>query len=153
MLGEQPENKKSSGQAAGPDFREMAAGVVGGELAAAQINAVLSGIAPLRGLSTRIGTTDEGALRTSVIYELGDQVTAKASYDLSSSGEAGEASAGAAQTGGLQSATNGRTEVSVDWRFGKIWLLRGSFGFGGQGQQTQQQPMSSGLDVLWQYKY
>ena len=49
----------------------------------------------------------------------------------------------------LHSASNpNRTEISIDWRFYRNWSLRGSFGFGGLNQQP-----SSGLDVLWQYRY
>src|SRR5205823_13472906 len=41
----------------------VAAGV-GGSLAAQQFNALLSGIAPLRGFSTRINTAQDGSLQT-----------------------------------------------------------------------------------------
>jgi outer membrane biogenesis lipoprotein LolB len=36
--------------------------------------------------------------------------------------------------------------VNIDWRFRRNWTLRGSFGIGAD------QP-SSGVDVLWQYRY
>ncbi len=124
---------------------DLAANVVGGEIASTQINAVLSQIAPLRGLSTRLGTSDSGRLRTTVMYELGDTVKAEASYEGLPSGSRLE---------GIQTDVNdpygtaNRTEINIDWRFYKNWSLRGSFGFGGVNQQP-----SSGLDVLWQYRY
>lgn len=124
---------------------DLAANVVGGEIASTQINAVLSQIAPLRGLSTRLGTSDSGRLRTTVMYELGDTVKAEASYEGLPSGSRLE---GVPTESTDTSGINNRTEINVDWRFYKNWSLRGSFGFGG----TNQQP-SSGLDVLWQYRY
>jgi hypothetical protein len=36
--------------------------------------------------------------------------------------------------------------VSVDWRFQKNWLVRGMVGVGGDMP-------SSGVDLLWQYRY
>lgn len=124
---------------------DLAANVVGGEIASTQINAVLSQIAPLRGLSTRLGTSDSGRLRTTVMYELNDTVKAEASYEGLPSGSRLE---GVPTEAGDTSGINNRTEINIDWRFYKNWSLRGSFGFGG----TNQQP-SSGLDVLWQYRY
>jgi translocation and assembly module TamB len=55
---------------------------------------------------------------------------------------------GCSRAGGAGGASRrtGRTEVSVDWRFEKNWMLRGMVGVGGD------QP-SSGLDLLWQYRY
>ena len=124
---------------------DLAANVVGGEIASTQINAVLSQIAPLRGLSTRLGTSDSGRLRTTVMYELGDTVKAEASYEgLPSSSRLENLQT---DTSDPYSSAN-RTEINIDWRFYKNWSLRGSFGFGGVNQQP-----SSGLDVLWQYRY
>ncbi|MDI1483151.1 translocation/assembly module TamB domain-containing protein [Polyangium sp. y55x31] len=148
LIGESPESKDTQSQAtaqASPRATDVAAGVVGGEIASAQINAILSQIAPLRGLSTRVGTTEAGRLRTTVIYELGDTVTAQASY---------EGSPASSRLEGIQSPTGttqgseNRTELNLDWRFKRNWALRGSFGFGGINQQP-----SSGLDLFWQYRY
>jgi len=127
------------------DAADLAANVVGGEIASSQINAVLSQIAPLRGLSTRVGTSDSGRLRTTVMYELGDTVKAQASYEGLPNGERLE---GVQTQADDPSSSANRTEINIDWRFYKNWLLRGSFGFGGVNQQP-----SSGLDVLWQYRY
>lgn len=124
---------------------DLAANVVGGEIASTQINAVLSQIAPLRGLSTRLGTSDSGRLRTTVMYELGDTVKAQASYEGLPNGSRLE---GVRTDANDSSSSANRTEISIDWRFYKNWSLRGSFGFGGVNQQP-----SSGLDVLWQYRY
>jgi translocation and assembly module TamB len=128
-----------------PGLSQKAAGAVGGELATAQVNALLSQIAPIEGLRTKIGTTDEGRLRTSVVYQVGDKVTAQASYE-------GGTNLGGGQ-GGSPEAQGVRTELSVEWRFRKNWMLRGTLGLTGQTQPGQQQQPSSGLDVLWQYRY
>jgi translocation and assembly module TamB len=141
---------KAEAKSAG--LSEKAAGTVGGELATAQVNALLSQIAPIEGLRTKIGTTDEGRLRTSVVYQVGDQVTAQASYE-------GGTGLGGGQSGqsGSAGAQGVRTELSVEWRFRKNWMVRGTLGFSGQtpqqGQQSLSQQPSSGLDVLWQYRY
>lgn len=148
LIGDTPEAHATSAQSTtttSPNAADVAAGVVGGEIASAQINAILSQIAPLRGLSTRVGTTESGRLRTSVIYELGDTITAQASYEGS---PAGDRLGGIPQAAGTDQSTVNRTEVNVDWRFYRNWSLRGSFGFGGSAQQP-----SSGLDLLWQYRY
>jgi len=133
----------SGGQTAGG----MAAGV-GGEIAAAQFNTILKGIAPLRGLSTKVGTTSEGTIRTTIVYELDDELTAGASYEGAPSSNT-ETSTGTATAapGGAASQRTGRTEISVDWRFLRNWTLRGTVGVGG----TQSE--SGILDLLWQYRY
>jgi len=160
LFNETPDTKGAEAVAAAnkaasesPGLSQKAAGAVGGELATAQVNALLSQIAPIEGLRTKIGTTDEGRLRTSVVYQVGDKVTAQASYEggtnLGGSGQSGQA--------GSPGAQGVRTELSVEWRFRKNWLLRGTLGFSGQtpqqGQQSLSQQPSSGLDVLWQYRY
>ena len=130
--------------------RPAAGGVavgVGGELAAAQFNAILGGITPLRGLSTRFGTTSEGALRTSLVYELDDDLTALASYEGASSGTTATTAASGTTPGGAANQRTSRTELSVDWRFHKNWSLRGTIGMGGV------QTGSGILDLLWQYRY
>jgi translocation and assembly module TamB len=124
---------------------DVAANVVGGEIASTQINAVLSQIAPLRGLSTRLGTSDSGQLRTTVMYELSDTVKAQASYEGLPNGSRLD---GTTTTASDAAGSTNRTEINIDWRFYNNWLLRGSFGFGGVNQQP-----SSGLDMLWQYRY
>ncbi len=128
-----------NGLGAGPG-----AGIVG-NVASGQVNSLLRGIAPLHGLSTGISSTQDGALRSSVSYQLGDTVTASASYQ----GESASAPAvqGAA-TGVCISDKPGAacTEVSVEWHFRPNWSVRGSVG--GVSDQT-----NSELNLLWQRRY
>ncbi|WP_437662717.1 translocation/assembly module TamB domain-containing protein [Sorangium sp. So ce1182] len=138
-------------QAAGAEMsaRQAAGNVaasVGSELAAAQFNALLSGIAPLRGLSTRFGTTSEGSLRTSLIYRLNDDLTAQATFQEGAAPSA-TTSAGGATPGGTANERGTRTEVTVDWRFDEHWTLRGTVGV------DERQTTSGVLDLLWQYRY
>ncbi len=119
---------------------------VGGELAAAQFNALLSGIAPLRGLSARFGTTSDGTLRTSLIYRLNDDLTAKATFQEGAL-QGSSTSAGGPEPGGTASEPGTRTEVTVDWRFDEHWTLRGTVGV------DARQTTSGMLDLLWQYRY
>ncbi|WP_437594868.1 translocation/assembly module TamB domain-containing protein [Sorangium sp. So ce1000] len=119
---------------------------VGSELAAAQFNALLSGIAPLRGLTTRFGTTSEGTLRTSLVYRLNDDLTALATFQEGAQQSASARSSGAA-AGGTASERGTRTEVTIDWRFDEHWTLRGTVGV------DERQTTSGMLDLLWQYRY
>ncbi|KYG03214.1 hypothetical protein BE21_52835 [Sorangium cellulosum] len=118
---------------------------VGSELATAQFNALLSGIAPLRGLSTRFGTTADGALRTSLVYRLNDDLTAQATFQegavQGTTGESGPTPGGTASERGT------RTEVTIDWRFDEHWTLRGTVGV------DERQTTSGVLDLLWHYRY
>ncbi|WP_437892809.1 translocation/assembly module TamB domain-containing protein [Sorangium sp. So ce124] len=119
---------------------------VGSEIAAAQFNALLSGIAPLRGLTTRFGTTSEGTLRTSVVYRLSDNLTAQATFQEGAQQSASAASSGPTP-GGTASERGTRTEVTIDWRFNEHWTLRGTVGV------DERQTTSGMLDLLWQYRY
>jgi translocation and assembly module TamB len=112
-----------------------AVGEVGAGLASAQVNVLLQSITPLRHFETQLSTTDEGALKTTVGYELGEQVTASASY-------AAESSAG----------TQAQTEVSLEWRFRKNWVLRGSVATSA-GQNTAAALDLLSLDLLWKHRY
>jgi translocation and assembly module TamB len=134
----------TAGGARSPGSTGAAAG--GGGIAAAQLNALLGGIAPLRGLSTSFGTTSEGYTSTGVSYQISDTVTAQAAYERRSStaADATAASEGSAD-GGTGNGTLSRTRIGVDWRFYEDWLLRGSVGIGDQP--------TSGLDLMWQYRY
>ncbi|WP_437774172.1 translocation/assembly module TamB domain-containing protein [Sorangium sp. So ce1097] len=139
-------------QAAGAQTpaRQAAGGVaasVGSELAAAQFNALLSGIAPLRGLSTRFGTTSEGSLRTSLVYRLNDDVTALATFQEGAVQGSGTQTAGGPTPGGTASERGTRTEITIDWRIDKNWTLRGTVGV------DARQETSGVLDLLWQYRY
>ncbi|WP_437565235.1 translocation/assembly module TamB domain-containing protein [Sorangium sp. So ce542] len=118
---------------------------VGSELATAQFNALLSGIAPLRGLSTRFGTTADGTLRTSLVYRLNDDLTAQATFQEGA--VQGTTSEGGPTTGGTASERGTRTEVTIDWRFDEHWTLRGTVGV------DERQTTSGVLDLLWHYRY
>lgn len=122
---------------------DLTTGVTGG-VASAMSSELLSRIGP-RGFSTRIGTTEEGNLKTSVVYELDDSLTAQATFeDRSTAAEAG-ATATTESAAPAADATTRRTEVSIDWRFHKNWSVRGTVGVG--------KDASSGVDLLWQYRY
>ncbi|KYG01136.1 hypothetical protein BE20_53735, partial [Sorangium cellulosum] len=118
---------------------------VGSELATAQFNALLSGIAPLRGLSTRFGTTADGTLRTSLVYRLNDDLTAQATFQEGA--VRGTTSESGPTTGGTASERGTRTEVTIDWRFDEHWTLRGTVGV------DERQTTSGVLDLLWHYRY
>ena len=117
-----------------------------GSALADQLNGLIHGISALRRVSTGIVPTAEGALRTSVSYQVSDSVTASASYQQES----------APTTSTLQGAGVGVcisdrpgaacTEMSVDWRFLRNWSLRGTVG--GVSGQT-----NSALDMLWRKRY
>lgn len=115
---------------------------LGGELAAAQFNALLKGIAPLKGLSTRFGSTDAGGVKTSLVYEVGDTLSAVATYE----GGAPSGSPGSSTTSGGTSTTAPGASVSIDWRFYKNWLIRASVG-------TSADIPKGEVDLLWQYRY
>lgn len=132
------EAETSSGQGTAGD---VAAGV-GGELASEQFNALLKGIAPLRGLSTRFGTTEEGAVKGSLVYQRGSTVAALSAYRQEDPSTTGQGPTTATQEPDAAS----RAEVSVDWGFTDNWSLRGTFGVGA-GSPT------SGVDLIWQYRY
>ncbi|WP_437283464.1 translocation/assembly module TamB domain-containing protein [Sorangium sp. So ce375] len=119
---------------------------VGSEIAAAQFNALLSGIAPLRGLTTRFGTTSEGTLRTSVVYRLNDDLTALATFQGGAQQSSSTGSSGPTP-GGTASERGTRTEVTIDWRFNEHWTLRGTVGV------DERETTSGMLDLLWQYRY
>ncbi|WP_437933191.1 translocation/assembly module TamB domain-containing protein [Sorangium sp. So ce341] len=118
---------------------------VGSELATAQFNALLSGIAPLRGLSTRFGTTADGTLRTSLVYRLNDDLTAQATFQEGS--VQGTTSESGPTPGGTASERGTRTEITIDWRFDEHWTLRGTVGV------DERQTTSGVLDLLWHYRY
>jgi translocation and assembly module TamB len=112
---------------------------LGRGIAAAQINAVLGGVAP--GFSTAVGTTQEGNLSTSLIYQVSDRVTAQATFEAVDDQGPAQQDATTTETGG----GGQRTSVSVDWRFHPSWLLRGTVGLGNRA--------SSGLELLFQHRY
>ena len=126
--------------AARPDQRAGGVAVgLGGGIAAEQFNALLSGIAPLRGLSTRIGTSEEGALKTTVTYQIVDTVSASATVEGAPTVSGGSTSAAADQR-------TGAAQLNVDWRFHPKWSISSKLGV--RDQQT-----TIGADLLWQYRY
>jgi len=125
----------------------MALGV-GAGLVASQFNALLSGLAPIKNFTAQFSAADDGTLRPSLAYTLGDRLHVVATYDASQSTATGGAStgAGASSAGAATSARSSQTTLNLDWRFRPNWLLRGTLSVG--GDQT-----STGLDLLWQYRY
>ncbi|MGK3992616.1 translocation/assembly module TamB domain-containing protein [Sorangium sp. So ce1024] len=119
----------------------VAAGV-GTGLASAQINMILRSIGPLQNFETQLDTTDAGALKTTVGYQLGQQVTASASYEAGSNGQ--QAQGGTAR-GGTSSGSQARAEVSLEWRFRRDWSVRA-------GMATGDNPGTT-LDLLWKHRY
>ncbi|WP_437933957.1 translocation/assembly module TamB domain-containing protein [Sorangium sp. So ce341] len=118
----------------------VAAGV-GTGLASAQINMVLQSIGPLQNFETQLDTTDEGALKTTVGYQLGQRVTASASYEAGPTGGEGQG----AGSPSSPAAARARTEVSLEWRFRRDWSLRA-------GMATGESPATT-LDLLWKHRY
>lgn len=116
------------------------AGALSRGIAAAQFNALLGDIAP--GLSTSFASGD-GYIGTTVIYQVSDSVTARATVEQADTTGAGADTSGTASTD--DQGVGARTSVSIDWRFAPNWLLRGTLGV---GQQS-----SSGLDLLYQFRY
>ncbi|MEM1028839.1 MAG: translocation/assembly module TamB domain-containing protein [Myxococcota bacterium] len=115
--------------ASGGDAR---AANLGQGVAAMQINQILGAAVP--GLSTSLSTTEDDRIATTIKYRLTDSFTAAATV---------ETDAGAIQANddaGIEG-----TRVSVDYRFLRYFLLRGSVGIGNG--------IAQGLDVLFQYRF
>lgn len=100
----------------------------------------LGGLLARSGFSTSIVTTESGALKTGIVYQRGTTTT-QVSYESGSVDVADPV-----RSLGSDTRRSGRTELSIDWRFHRNWLLRGSVGVGGDTP-------SSGIDLLWQYRY
>lgn len=116
---------------------------IGGQLAAQQFNALLSGITPLKGLSTRLGAGESGGLKGSLVYQVGDTVTALASYE-------GPGTGGSTSTSGT-SGTAPTGSLTLDWRFYRNWLIRAKVG--ARDDQTSTDRFSGTVELLWQYRY
>jgi len=86
-------------------------------------------------ISTSIGANDDGSFRPGLVYNSGDKV-----IELSTYGAGGQAGASGSAPKGQ------RTQITVDWRFWRNWMLRGRVDAG--SDQT-----TMGADVLWQYRY
>jgi translocation and assembly module TamB len=86
-------------------------------------------------ISTSIGANDDGSFRPGLVYNSGDKV-----IELSTYGASGQGGTGGSALKGQ------RTQITVDWRFWRNWMLRGRVDAG--SDQT-----TMGVDVLWQYRY
>lgn len=115
---------------------------LGGELAAQQLNALLGSFVPLKGLSTRLGASEAGGLKGSLVYRVGDTVTALATYEgAAPGGGASSAGAGAGASGSL----------TLDWRFYRNWLIRAKLG--AREEASSPDRFTGTVELLWQYRY
>ena len=137
LLGdEQSSSRSAAASGAGNDrAASMARGVF-----ATQLNDLLGGIS--QGLATGLGTTKDGYIATSLIYQVSEKVTAKATLERVSARQAVDADA-ASVSGANQTAS--RAKVTVDVRVAPRWLLRGSLGLVGGA--------ASGVEVIYQLRY
>lgn len=122
---------------------ERSTGNAAGGIAAGFISDQFSGLLADSGISTSLGTTDEGALKTGLTYQRGS-ARAQVTYE----GEGAAIGRARGQRAGLMG--EGRTEVSIDWRFHRNWLVRGSVGMDPTKEQNSE---SGGIDLLWQHRY
>jgi translocation and assembly module TamB len=127
------------------DDTEGAVGLASSEL----LNRLVGGIGPLQGLTTRFGTGEDGGVRTSLSYDIGDRFTAEASFE----GTGAAQSTATDPSTAADAASGQRTEVSIDWRFDANWLLRATLGLGETQAGQTGSKTRSGLDLLWQYRY
>ena len=114
----------SAGSAGGLPGQSLAA-----QLIAQQFSTQIAG-----NISTSIGANDDGSLRPGLTYNSGDKVIELSTYGATGQGTGASASKGQ------------HTLITIDWRFWRNWLLRGRVDVG--SDQT-----TSGVDVLWQYRY
>lgn len=114
----------------------------GGELAAQQFNALLAGLAPLKGLSTRLGAGESGGIKGSLVYQVGDTVTALATYEAGVPG-------GGSGTSEASNAPSG--SLTLDWRFYRNWLIRAKVG--ARDDETSTDRFTGTVELLWQYRY
>ena len=136
-----------SGSGAPGTGQASAQALVGGvaaDIAAQQFNTALASAlsgSVLQGISAQLSTTEGGLLRTGVAYSLSDKLRAVATYE----GGSAASSTTTTTAGGTANNRGARTQISLDWRFLPNWLVRSTFSFGDQ--------TSSGIDMLWQYRY
>jgi translocation and assembly module TamB len=137
LLGEESE---AGGTSASTQTRAIGAG---GAYVADQLNAALHGVAP--GFSTGIAQTEEGALKTSISYQIDDNITASAAYQQ----QANQLlmTPGAAYGVCISDRPGAAcTELGVEWRLGRHVSVRGAVG--GVGDT-----LNSAFDLLWKYRY
>lgn len=105
---------------------------LGQGVAAMQINQLLGEAVP--GLSTSLSTTEDDRLATTVKYRLTDSFTAAATVETNTG-----------TTESTQDAGINGTKLSVDYRFLRYFIVRGSVGIGNG--------IAQGLDLLFQYRF
>jgi translocation and assembly module TamB len=110
-----------------------------GQALAAQVLASEFSTEIAGGISTNIGTGDDGSFRPGLVYKTGNLTTELSTYGAGSATST-TTSAGAAAPKGQHSL------LTVDWRFWRNWSLRGKVDVGSDLQ-------TYGADVLWQYRY
>jgi translocation and assembly module TamB len=130
----------------GADPQQRASQAVGGVLAA-EISRMVGAILP--GLSAGVGATAKGYTRTTLSYQLGNGLSAQASYEQAAGFGAQGPFGGPVGTSNTTTAPSGfsdpRTKLGLDWRFHPDWSLRGTVGFGDGAD--------SGVDLIYQYRY
>lgn len=119
---------------------------IGGDLAAQQFNALLAGFAPLKGLSTRLGASEGGGIKGSLVYQVGDTVTALATYEGGAPGGVTGGGAGGSTAAGAPSGS-----LTLDWRFYRNWLIRAKVGARDDPSSTDR--FTGTVELLWQYRY
>ncbi|MEJ7730044.1 MAG: translocation/assembly module TamB domain-containing protein [Polyangiaceae bacterium] len=112
---EQDPGGRSRGADATRATGNLAAGV-GGGVAAEQLNEMLAGTA-LHNFSTRIGTNEEGNVKTSLVFAVSESVTSTYSYENTGGATGAQGGPG----GGASGQRSGRYQVSIDWRFQRNW--------------------------------
>jgi hypothetical protein len=104
-----------------------------GQALAAQLIAQQLSTQIVGNISTSVAANDDGTFRPGLVYKSGDKV-----IELSTYGATGQ---------GSGAATKGQhTMITVDWRFWRNWMLRGRV-------DVAPDQTTSGVDVLWQYRY
>jgi hypothetical protein len=100
---------------------------LGAALASAELGALVSGVTPLQGFDVKVGTTEGGALATSIGHAIGAEATATLTYR------------GAGASGGAG------TELAIEWRFHRSLVLRAFVELGARA--------ATSLDLLWTRRY
>jgi translocation and assembly module TamB len=123
----------------GPDASAYVGGAVTGQSVATQIIAAEFTTEVGGGVSTTVGTADDGSLRPGLQYRVGPAVVEVSTYGIS--GTMTPVAGGPAAA-----ATGQHALVTLDWRFWRNWSLRGKVDY-----STTQDAV--GVDVIWQHAY
>jgi translocation and assembly module TamB len=128
----------STTTSSGPDAAGIAT-EVGGSVASQALNALLSS----RFVTLTVDRGSDGGLRGKVEWRATEGLT----FGLSGQQVQATTSAASSSTGPSATGTGGaQGELSLDWHFLKNWSLRSTVGAGVRDPST-------GIDVLWQYRY